>query len=226
MKPVYSHIAFFIAGFLAAYFYFKTPDNSDQIDRIKAEKQAIQDSLKISRSKQSKLQDSIQASKQELIALRQLNQAQNEVIKAKKKEQAKTEAKLAEILKKTDEEMDSLYQARFPKVVFKVKPAVFQVQREVYQDLVRFDSLKSYTGLLEFHIDSLNLEIKNLYQLVEIQDRQIREKDKEIGLRLQSEVLDQEIISIYKKDADKYRKQNRLLKILVISLPVGVLLLK
>lgn len=103
---------------------------------------------------------------------------------------------------------------------------VTKVQRQVYQDLVRFDSLKSYTGLLEFHIDSLNLEIKNLYQLVEIQDRQIREKDKEIGLRLQSEVLDQEIISIYKKEADKYRKQNRLLKILVISLPVGVLLLK
>ena len=93
-----------------------------------------------------------------------------------------------------------------------IVPYVNRVQRQVWQDVIRYDSLKGYTRLLEFHVDSLNLELNKGYELLALQDTRLAEKDHFILLMEEDKKLDQQKITILTTELKQKTRGGKLLK--------------
>lgn len=96
-------------------------------------------------------------------------------------------------------------------------PYVNYVQRQAWIDLAKFDSLKAYVPALEHHIDSLQLEIKSLYEVQATMLALITEKDTNINLLLQDQALDRKTITIQNNQLKRSKRK----WILILPAAVG-----
>lgn len=94
-------------------------------------------------------------------------------------------------------------------------PYINYVQRQAYIDLAKFDSLKVYVPQLEYHIDSLNLEIKNLYEVHRFQEDLITEKDNNIELLKKDQALDKKTITVLNRQVKRGKRR------LILILPAA-----
>ena len=86
-------------------------------------------------------------------------------------------------------------------------PYVTHVQRQAWIDLAKFDSLKVYVRAIEFHVDSLHLEIKSLYAVQQLQTDLITEKDTNITILQQDQAQDHKKIAILEQQVRRSKRK-------------------
>lgn len=97
------------------------------------------------------------------------------------------------------------------------------VQRQVYIDLLKYDSLKAYVALLEKSNATLNEEVVSLYNTIDLKTRQHQKLEERLKLTEQDQQFDKRTIELLKKQARQSRVWVAIGKGTVkIALPVGL----